>query len=66
VNADAAGEWKRRALTNLYNERPSWLVHLHQQLDRAVLDAYGLPNDISDDTLLAALLNVNLSREPAK
>jgi type II restriction/modification system DNA methylase subunit YeeA len=66
VNADAAKELKRRTLTNLYNERPSWLAHLHEQLDHAVLDAYGLPHDISDDALLAALLKLNLSREPAK
>jgi hypothetical protein len=31
---------KRRTLTNLYNERPTWLRLLHEQLDRAVLAAY--------------------------
>lgn len=66
VNEDAAKELKRRTLTNLYNERPSWLTHLHDQLDHAVLSAYDLPHDISDDDVLAALLKLNLSREPAK
>jgi len=66
VSDAAATELKRRTLTKLYNERPSWLMHLHEQLDRAVLDAYGLPHDISDDVLLTALLKLNLSREPAK
>ena len=31
---------KRRTLTNLYNERPTWLRVAHEQLDRAVLAAY--------------------------
>ena len=31
---------KRRTLTNLYNERPTWLKIAHEQLDRAVLAAY--------------------------
>ena len=31
---------KKRTLTNLYNERPTWLNLAHEQLDRAVLAAY--------------------------
>src|SRR5438105_5670729 len=31
---------KKRTLTNLYNERPTWLKIAHEQLDRAVLAAY--------------------------
>src|SRR5205823_12223648 len=31
---------KKRTLTNLYNERPTWLKLAHEQLDRAVLAAY--------------------------
>jgi hypothetical protein len=31
---------KRRTLTNLYNERPTWLRLAHEKLDRAVLGAY--------------------------
>jgi len=38
-------ELKKRTLTNLYNQRPTWLQHLHAALDRAVWDAYGWPGD---------------------
>src|SRR5687768_18054858 len=31
---------KNRTLTNLYNQRPTWLKLAHDQLDRAVLAAY--------------------------
>ena len=31
---------KKRTLTNLYNERPTWLRLTHKRLDRAVLAAY--------------------------
>lgn len=31
---------KKRTLTNLYNERPTWLRIAHEKLDRAVLAAY--------------------------
>ncbi len=31
---------KKRTLTNLYNERPTWLKLAHEQLDRATLAAY--------------------------
>ncbi|MEK7281442.1 MAG: type IIL restriction-modification enzyme MmeI [Chloroflexota bacterium] len=58
-------ELKRRTLTNLYNARPTWLSHAHERLDRAVLDAYGWPHNIADEQLLANLLALNLSREPA-
>src|SRR5580658_927739 len=33
---------KKRTLTNLYNERPTWLKLAHEQLDRAVLAAYAV------------------------
>ena len=32
---------KKRTLTNLYNERPTWLRLAHKALDEAVLAAYG-------------------------
>ncbi|MBN1343265.1 MAG: hypothetical protein JXQ73_11330 [Phycisphaerae bacterium] len=32
---------KKRTLTNLYNQRPTWLKLAHEALDRAVLAAYG-------------------------
>lgn len=64
VPKDAASEkeLKKRTLTNLYNQRPAWLANAHAQLDAAVLAAYGWPADISDDDLLAKLLELNLSR----
>jgi type II restriction/modification system DNA methylase subunit YeeA len=53
---------KKRTLTNLYNENPTWLQLAHRKLDDAVLDAYGWPHDLSDDDLLARLLALNLER----
>lgn len=38
------------------------LIGLHDALDAAVLGAYGLPADIDDDALLAALLELNAER----
>ena len=55
-------ELKSRTLTNLYNERPTWLRDAHERLDRAVLAAYGWPADITNDDLLARLLALNLER----
>jgi len=54
-----------RTLTNLYNERPTWLQNAHAALDRAVLDAYGWPADLPEGEILARLLDLNLQREPA-
>ena len=53
---------KKRTLTNLYNQRPTWLANAHAALDRAVLDAYGWPHDLADDDLLARLLALNAER----
>jgi hypothetical protein len=46
------GRGRRRTLTNLYNERPTWLELIHQKLDAAVFAAYGWDPAISDDDLL--------------
>jgi hypothetical protein len=51
-----------RTLTNLYNERPTWLANAHDALDRAVLAAYSWPPDASDDAILEQLLELNLGR----
>jgi hypothetical protein len=59
-----AAELSKRTLTNLYNARPTWLEHGHAALDRAVLAAYGWPADLAGEPLLAALLALNLEREP--
>ena len=54
---------KGRTLTNLYNQRPEWLVFAHKKLDEAVLAAYDWPTDITDQQILERLLELNLSRE---
>ena len=56
----AAKKLAKRTLTNLYNERPTWLDLAHKRLDEAVFAAYGWPADLSDDDLLARLLALNL------
>jgi type II restriction/modification system DNA methylase subunit YeeA len=55
-------ELKQRTLTNLYNQMPTWLRLLNARLDRAVLDAYGWPHDLSDEAVLERLLALNLER----
>jgi hypothetical protein len=55
----------KRTLTNLYNQRPTWLANAHTALDTAVLAAYGWPVELPDDEVLARLLALNLEREPA-
>jgi len=61
----SAADLTKRTLTNLYNERPQWLLDVHRHLDEAVLAAYGWDVDLQNDALLARLLELNLSREPA-
>lgn len=58
----AAAILKERTLTNLYNQRPSWLAKAHEDLDRAVAAAYGWPEDIAIEDALARLLALNLER----
>jgi len=55
----------KRTLTNLYNTRPTWLDLAHRRLDEAVFAAYGWSPAMSDEDLLAALLELNLRRRPA-
>ncbi len=55
----------KRTLTNLYNARPAWLANAHRNLDRAVFSAYGWPDDLPDQDILARLLELNLQREQA-
>lgn len=59
---EAARRLAKRTLTNLYNERPTWLDLAHRRLDEAVFAAYGWPADLSDEDLLARLLALNLER----
>jgi type II restriction/modification system DNA methylase subunit YeeA len=55
-------ELKKRTLTNLYNQRPTWLANVHAKLDAAVLAAYGWEANISEGEILARLLALNLAR----
>jgi type II restriction/modification system DNA methylase subunit YeeA len=65
-DAHAAAILRERTLTNLYNERPQWLVDAHYDLDAAVAAAYGWPADISEEDTLAKLLELNLARAAAE
>jgi type II restriction/modification system DNA methylase subunit YeeA len=55
-------EIKKRTLTNLYNLRPTWLELAHKKLDKAVFNAYGWPDDLTDDEILERLLALNFER----
>lgn len=61
-DAAAAAILKKRTLSNLYNERPTWLTNAHRALDEAVAAAYGWSVDLPDDEVLSRLLELNLSR----
>lgn len=61
-DAECAKLLQKRTLTNLYNERPTWLELAHQKLDKAVFAAYGWPRDMSNEELLGTLLDLNLKR----
>jgi len=64
LNAEELGEdeKKKRTLTNLYNQRPTWLDLAHKKLDEAVCAAYGWQSDLSDEEILGKLLALNLER----
>jgi type II restriction/modification system DNA methylase subunit YeeA len=66
VDDKAAAELKKRTLTNLYNQRPTWLANAHKALDEAVAAAYGWPADLSDDEILARLFALNQERAAAE
>lgn len=57
-----AAELKKRTLTNLYNQRPTWLDLAHKKLDETVFAAYGWPVDLNDDEILGRLLKLNRER----
>ena len=59
-------ELQKRTLTNLYNARPDWLAAAHRRLDAAVCAAYGWPEDLADEEILARLLALNLARAGGK
>jgi len=49
-------------LTQLYNQRPTWLELAHEKVDNAVLDAYRWPSNISDEEIILNLLILNENR----
>ena len=56
---------QKRTLTNLYNQRPAWLVQAHAALDAAVAAAYGWTDysaAMPDDDILRRLLALNHAR----
>lgn len=56
---------KKRTLTNLYNQPPSWLVLAHENLDKAVAAAYGWSDytpQWTDEVILRRLLALNQQR----
>ncbi len=57
-----AEQLAKRTLTNLYNERPTWLDLAHRKLDEAVFAAYGWDSSLTDDEILARLLALNQQR----
>ncbi len=62
----APSELRKRTLTNLYNQRPTWLANAHRKLDEAVFAAYGWPESpdaLSDAEIVKRLLALNLQRE---
>jgi len=59
---ECAKQLKKRTLTNLYNQRPTWLDLAHQKLDQSVFAAYGWDPEMPDEQILAKLLELNLRR----
>jgi hypothetical protein len=57
-----AADLEKRTLTNLYNQRPTWLHNAHWDLDAAVIDAYGWAREIADGMVLERLLALNIAR----
>jgi hypothetical protein len=63
---ECAKQLKECTLTNLYNERLTWLRLARKKLRTAVFAAYGWDPAVSDDALLAALFALHLERAVAQ
>ncbi len=62
-------ELAKRTLTNLYNQRPTWLAQAHEALDAAVAAAYGWADYTSampDEEILRRLLALNHERSQTR
>ena len=55
-------ELQKRTLTNLYNQRPTWLEQAHERLDRMVHAAYGWEYPLEPEKILTRLVELNLTR----
>ena len=67
IDDNAAKQLKKRTLTNLYNEPPTWLIDKHKELNDAVAEAYGWGDDwrnglLTDDEILSRLFQLNHER----
>ncbi len=62
IDDNAARTIRRRTLTTLYNQRPTWLDNAHRDLDTAVAAAYGWPKAITEEEALAKLFALNQRR----
>jgi type II restriction/modification system DNA methylase subunit YeeA len=60
--AASTAELKKRTLTNLYNENPTWLQNAHRDLNEAVFAAYGWSKDMTNQDILTRLLQLNNQR----
>jgi hypothetical protein len=58
---ECAGKLAKRTLTNLYNDRPTWLENAHRELDEAVFAGYEWKGSMPEDQVLAALLELNIA-----
>jgi type II restriction/modification system DNA methylase subunit YeeA len=65
-DAKAAQQLTKRTLTNLYNERPTWLDLAHRNLDEAVFAAYTWEQTLADDDILMRLIALNQQRAAAR
>jgi len=66
--SEHAAAWKKRTLTNLYNEMPAGLTLRQEQLDQAVAAAYGwtdYTSELPDSEILLRLLALNQERSKA-
>ncbi len=71
VSEEAEKLLKKRTLTNLYNDHPTWLQNAHKALDEAVAEAYGWGEDwkagkLTEDEILARLFRLNQERAAAQ
>ncbi len=61
-DAACAAKLAARTLTNLYNQRPQWLIDAHRDIDEAVCAVYGWESNLSDEEIVRRLLEENQGR----